>query len=240
MSKGIPSMRNEKQHVARESSAEHASKGERTRQHIIAEAAPLFNQRGFEGCSMQEVMIASGLEKGGIYRHFATKEELALSAFDHAWSIVSAERTRGLEHIGDPLLRVETFIRNFVERRPNLPGGCPLLNTAVDADDGNIALRARAREAVQGWYGGMVDLLQDAQRQNLLKREANPRMIASIIISTLEGAVMLSRLEDRTALEFARDHLLAYLDGMRAGPPAERRGTPRRRKRRGRGVHRPA
>ena len=52
------------------------SKGEETRQRIIAQAAPLFNQLGYEGCSLQDIMDATGLEKGGIYRHFGSKEEL--------------------------------------------------------------------------------------------------------------------------------------------------------------------
>jgi len=48
-------------------------KGQRPRGRIVAEAASLFNQRGFEGCSMSELMAATGLEKGGIYRHFSSK-----------------------------------------------------------------------------------------------------------------------------------------------------------------------
>ena len=49
------------------------NKGEMTRQRIIEESAPIFNQRGYAGCSMQDVMEATGLEKGGIYRHFESK-----------------------------------------------------------------------------------------------------------------------------------------------------------------------
>ena len=56
------------------------SKGEQTRQSIVEKAAPLFNQRGFEGCSMTAIMEATGLEKGGIYRHFDSKAQLASEA----------------------------------------------------------------------------------------------------------------------------------------------------------------
>ena len=66
------------------------SKGDKTRQRIIAEAAAIFNQRGYEGCSIQAIMAATGLEKGGIYRHFDSKEDLAAEAFDYAWSIASS------------------------------------------------------------------------------------------------------------------------------------------------------
>src|SRR3954447_4689270 len=60
------------------------SKGEETRQQIIKEAATVFNQRGYNGCAISDIMEVTGLKKGGIYRHFESKEELALAAFDFA------------------------------------------------------------------------------------------------------------------------------------------------------------
>jgi TetR/AcrR family transcriptional regulator, transcriptional repressor for nem operon len=191
-------------------------KGAKTRQHIVVQAAPLFNQRGYEGCSLSEIMAATGIEKGGIYRHFANKEELALAAFDFAWKEVSHGRTRGLEEIKDPLLRIEAFIRNFVDRRPALRGGCPLLNTAIDTDDGNLALRACARQALNSWRMRLTSLIHSAVRRGTLNPETQSRIVASIIIGTLEGALMMSRLdEDRCALEIARDHLISYMESLR-------------------------
>jgi TetR/AcrR family transcriptional repressor of nem operon len=165
---------------------------------------------------MQDIMAAAGVEKGGIYRHFKSKEELALEAFDFAWAEVSQRRIRGLEEIKDPLSRLEGLIRNFVDRRPALRGGCPLLNTAIDADDGNAALRARAREALDDWRKRLSSLISSAVRREIAKPETQPSAVASIVISTLEGALMMSRLdEDRGALEVARGHLISYIEGLR-------------------------
>ena len=195
-------------------------KGDQTRQHIIAQSAPLFNQKGYEGCSLQEIMAAAGVEKGGIYRHFRSKEELALAAFDFAWAEVSYGRTRGLEEIEDPLLRIAAFICNFVDRKPALRGGCPLLNTAIDADDGNAALRALAREALEGWRTRLHSLISLAVRQGKLRTGVRPYAVASLIIGTLEGALMMSRLdEDRTALKIARDHLISHMESLRIPKP---------------------
>jgi TetR/AcrR family transcriptional regulator, transcriptional repressor for nem operon len=191
-------------------------KGDRTRQRIIARSAPLLNQKGYAGCSLQDIMAAAGVEKGGIYRHFASKQELALATFDFAWAEVYRSRTRGLEEIDDPLLRIEAFICNFAERRPALPGGCPLLNTAIDADDGNAALRARAQDALDGWRRRLSSLVSSAVRRGSLKRGIRPDDVASLIIGTLEGALMISRLDgDRAALKIARDHLISYLESLR-------------------------
>src|ERR1700678_1948300 len=61
------------------------TKGEQTRRRIVEAAAPIFNKRGYEGASLSELMEATGLKKGGIYRHFSSKEELAAEAFDYTW-----------------------------------------------------------------------------------------------------------------------------------------------------------
>src|SRR5215471_8423377 len=112
-------------------------KGQRTRERIVAEAASLFNQRGFDGSSMSELMEATGLEKGGIYRHFSSKEELAAEAFDYACKAALDILMHDLDRVPNSVDKLRQFIANFVDRRPAIPGGCPLMNTALDADDGN-------------------------------------------------------------------------------------------------------
>ena len=74
-------------------------KGEQTRQEIIRKAAPIFNQRGYEGAALSELMQATGLEKGGIYRHFDSKQQLASEAFDYAWSKAMEARLEGTQEI---------------------------------------------------------------------------------------------------------------------------------------------
>ena len=75
------------------------TKGEQTRQRLVAEAAGLFNRQGYEGSSMQDIMQATGLQKGGIYRHFGTKEELAQEAFDYAWRETIQARLKNLDSV---------------------------------------------------------------------------------------------------------------------------------------------
>src|SRR5215470_11002733 len=127
-------------------------KGEQTRQEIIRKAAPIFNQKGYDGAALSDLMRATGLEKGGIYRHFESKQDLASDAFDHAWKIAMETRFAGTEKIPNTVDRLKQIVRNFRDRRSGLvPGGCPLLNTAIDSDDGNPQLRAKARQALGSW-----------------------------------------------------------------------------------------
>src|SRR6201996_6816665 len=112
-------------------------KGERTKQEIVRNAAPLFNTKGYEGTSLSDLMEATGLRKGGIYRHFASKEELAAEAFDYAWQKARQARLLQLDEQSGEIDRRKQLIANFIEVRPTVAGGCPILNTAVDSDDGN-------------------------------------------------------------------------------------------------------
>src|ERR1700740_3293744 len=117
------------------------TKGERTRRKIVEAAAPIFNKRGYEGSSLSELMEATGLKKGGIYRHFSSKEEFASEAFDFTWK--AARRVRLLQLHGNASApdQLKQLIANFVNNKPPVPGGCPILNTAIDSDDGNQILR---------------------------------------------------------------------------------------------------
>jgi TetR/AcrR family transcriptional regulator, transcriptional repressor for nem operon len=188
-------------------------KGEQTRQEIIRKAAPIFNQRGYDGAALSDLMRATGLEKGGIYRHFESKQQLAAEAFDYAWRETLDARIHDLDTISNTVDRLKQLVANFVERRGVIPGGCPLLNTAIDTDDGNSMLRERARQALRGWRGYLISVI----RAGIKAREIRPRMeakkLATLIISSLEGAIMLCRLErTEEALRAVQAHLDSYFE----------------------------
>ena len=99
------------------------TKGEQTRREIVQKAAPLFNQKGYEGTSLSDLMKATGLQKGGIYRHFSSKEELATEAFDYSWERAAKGRLDGVEEVPDCVNRLKKIINNFVEMRTGLVAG---------------------------------------------------------------------------------------------------------------------
>src|SRR5437879_4888333 len=150
-------------------------KGEQTRQEIIRKAAPIFNQRGYDGAAMSDLMRATGLEKGGIYRHFSSKEALAAEAFDYAWRETLDARIHDLNTIPNTVDRLKQLVANFVERRGIIPGGCPLLNTAVDTDDGNSVLRELARQALRGCQRDVISIVE----LGIKSRDSRPKVNAT-------------------------------------------------------------
>jgi TetR/AcrR family transcriptional repressor of nem operon len=189
-------------------------KGEQTRQEIIRKAAPIFNQKGYDGAALSDLMRATGLEKGGIYRHFGSKQELAGDAFDHAWKIAIDTRFAGTKEIRNTVDRLKQVVRNFRHRRAGLvPGGCPLLNTAIDSDDGNPRLRAKAGQALSSWLDRLQLIADEGKRRREVRSNVDSAKLATLIASTLEGSFMVSRLQrNEEPLGLACHHLEEYLE----------------------------
>jgi AcrR family transcriptional regulator len=192
------------------------TKGERTRKRIVERAAVLFNTRGVAGASMADVSLATGLEKGGVYNHFVSKEELALEAFDYAAALVRERLETAAKSAKSPLARLRAIldVHRDIHERPFLSGGCPLLNTAIEADDTNPALRARARKGLEHWQRLIGSAVEDA----VAARELQPvdaRAFASTAVAALEGGVMLSALyRDPSRVRTVVDHLQRWVDTL--------------------------
>ncbi|HET6232302.1 MAG TPA: TetR/AcrR family transcriptional regulator [Longimicrobiaceae bacterium] len=190
-------------------------KGEQTREHILERAAVLFNRQGFAGASMADVMEATGLRKGGIYRHFESKERLALEAFDHAVGLVRARFVAALDGKRNAVDRLRAIVGVFREYviDPPIPGGCPVMNTAIENDDGNPELRARALAVMEEWRAMVCRTVEKGVERGELRSTTDAEETASVVISLLEGAIMMSKLyHDPVHLQRAVEHLDRHLE----------------------------
>jgi len=185
----------------------------------------LFNTRGVAGASMADVSEATGLEKGGVYNHFATKEELSVAAFEYAAALVRERIETSLDAKTNALDRLRSFLGTYrsTSESPLLKGGCPLMNTAIEADDTNPELRRRARIALERWRARIESTLEEGVRCGEV-RPIDCAATASAIVATVEGAVMLAKVYgDRTHLDAALDHLEEHLDSIARRPLAAAR-----------------
>lgn len=194
------------------------TKGQATRQRIVQLAAPVFNRQGYVGASMRDLIAATGLEKGGLYNHFGSKEQLALEAYDHAMSLVTNALARSQDDATDAIDRLQRMIRAFAAaaRRPVIDGGCPIMNTAIEADDGHPELRDRARESMTLWHRLVGRIVKDGKAAGTLRADIDPYELASVITGSLEGGLMLARLYgDPNQMDHVVSHLVSYVEGLR-------------------------
>lgn len=194
------------------------SKAEKTRLHIIESSAVLFNQRGFAGTSMQDIMKATKLSKGALYGHFQDKDDIAVAAFQKAVQLVYEEvgkRTRVIDHTLDKLKAVVYFYKERI-LDPPVEGGCPIQNTSVDADDHHPVLREQVIKAMNDWQDRMVHTLQKGMRKKEVRLDVDARDFAIRFICSLEGGIMMAQLyKDVRYFDVMTRQLLAMIEDLR-------------------------
>jgi TetR/AcrR family transcriptional repressor of nem operon len=197
------------------------SKGERTRRRIVERSAPIFNTRGYSGTSVGEVAREAELEKAGIYNHFAGKEDLALAAFDFSTGIMRRRFEKALEGEEGVLVRLLAIVDEFgrLIEDPPVAGGCAMLNTAVESDDAHPALKERAAWVATDWLRLVGGLVKEGVASGELKADADPREAATVVVATLEGALMLGKLlDDPEHLRRAERQVARYLRSLTREP----------------------
>jgi AcrR family transcriptional regulator len=159
-------------------------------------------------------MRATGLTKGGLYNHFASKDEIAIAAFDYAYKRTSAKVLRTVARQTGAIAKLEAMIAVHLDYIDNslLPGGCPILNTAVESDDTHPILRKHAAAAMDAWRGLIVRIVREGIAEGEIKADVQAQEVATIMISTIEGAIMMSKLySDAVYLKTAVGYLQDYV-----------------------------
>ena len=184
-------------------------KGEATRNRIVVRTANLLNTQGYLGTPVSEIMRATGLQKGGIYRHFESRAALTREAFEFAFGRMRERLFQAIEgeHTAkDKLFALFEVMRN-APRDEAFRGGCPIMNLAVESDDADPELRDAARQAMIRLIGLFERIIAEGMKRGEFAK-GNARALARLIVASVEGAIMLTNLyKDTTYMEVVLDHL---------------------------------
>jgi len=170
------------------------TKAERTTAYIIETVAPIFNKFGYVGTSMSDLTEATGLTKGALYGNFENKEALALAAFDHNRKSLLSKIDEVLTIEGsslDKIYALTNFYRNYDVFTADL-GGCPILNTGVDAQYNNRLLASASCEAIKEIEGKIALVLENGINNNELKLPVTPLQFAKQLFTMVQGAISMS------------------------------------------------
>ena len=180
------------------------------------------NRQGFLSVPMAAVVAATGIQKGGLYRHFESRETLAYEALDFAVSQVRQRFVRALEGRSGACEQLLALLKAYGEEADDVPfaGGCPIMNTAIESDHAHPGLRQRAQAAMSGWHGLLQRIVEEGMKAGEIRSSANPVHVATVFIACVEGAVMLAHLYGEAShLEAARHHLAHWIESELRQPP---------------------
>jgi TetR/AcrR family transcriptional repressor of nem operon len=169
---------------------------ETTRENILKKSGVLFNTRGYKSTSISDITDATGYTKGAIYRHFENKVELEVETLVHLSSLMLDKLRTAIksERTAPAKLRAMFYFFESYITKPPLKGGCPLLNAAIEADDSHPALRKAALKILRMMRESVIAVLENGIKHGQLRRNLEVDEFATLIIASLEGAIMMSKL----------------------------------------------
>ena len=206
-------------------------KGEQTKQRMIGVTAELLRKKGYFATGLNEIITHSKAPRGSLYFHFpGGKDELATAALRHigdAWRdhVVGALADEPPNPARDIALVCDLLAAEL--ERSGFANGCPLATVTLETAADHEPLRALSAEHFHGLEHVIAARLIAG---GLAAAQADP--LATLVLSSLEGALILSRAYHDTA---PLHRVAAALGKAIAAPVAPRRAprTPPRRRRAG-------
>lgn len=156
-------------------------RAERTRNAILDAAAEVFDERGFVGASLSDILARAGVTKGALYFHFSSKDELATAIIEEQWNIdIPPMGTASLQGLID---LCHEFGRNLCS------------NVRVSASN-RLVTESNISSPTPAVYDRWIAILRafvlDAQNDGDIRKEWNPDDVAVWVAGTILGIQTLS------------------------------------------------
>jgi len=179
-------------------------RGRASRERIVERAAELFAERGVAGTSLDDVLAAAGAGKSQLYHYFSGRDDLVVAAVGLRCTQVLAGLTQALGSVAS-LAGLEQALNGFAAgfEQMGMPG-CPIGSLAADVAESNEGARQQAAAAFDAWERLFADALERMRQQGELRADASPAVLATALLASLEGGMVLSQTrKDAASLHIA-------------------------------------
>ena len=170
---------------------------EHTRQLIIEKALPIFNKKGYNAASLSDITSATGITKGAIYGNFKNKDEVACAAFDRASEIIISTLANVIKQQHTAPNKLKAIVDYYADYvvNPPIPGGCPILNSSIEADDNLPFLRTKVVRTIALMKESLTKIVNRGIAEGQIKKGVDAVGLGIFFYSAIEGAISLSRIE---------------------------------------------
>ena len=164
------------------------------REFVLDKAMEVFWQKGYEGTSVRDLTIATGLGKGSLYGAFGDKEQLFITVLDHYADKFQAEIVEQLNN-PDPYRAIEGMFEVAIARmsNPKYPRGCLNTNTSIGMFGKSEAIARKIAERLGSLESAIYGVLRKAQTEGKLSLEQDIRALTRFLIAVSQGMTVLNR-----------------------------------------------
>ena len=166
------------------------------RDRILTEGLRVVHERGFANASVRDIVQAAGVPQGSFTNHFASKEAFGLEIIEIYYDNSRRNIAETLRNDArDPLERLAAYIELTKERMNlnSMRNGCLMGNFTADSAENSEPIRRRLVEAFAETREGFAYCLRAAIAAGEVKPTLDTNEIAGFIVSSLQGAILLSK-----------------------------------------------
>jgi TetR/AcrR family transcriptional regulator, transcriptional repressor for nem operon len=136
-------------------------------------AMHVFWEKGYHETSLNDLIEATGLQKGSLYNTFESKEELFLKALNHYGSRSQAKFYNGKDH---PLQYLKMFFKRLINdgtHPDNSQKGCLIMNTRLEFGNNNSSSAKLSGALMDAIQNNFKNTLKEAQNRQLIPLNIN-------------------------------------------------------------------
>ncbi|HEU5331257.1 MAG TPA: TetR/AcrR family transcriptional regulator [Actinocrinis sp.] len=193
-------------------SAQGARRDSHSVQSLLAVAVGVFNVRGYDGTSMEDLAKAAGITKSSIYHHVSGKEELLRLAVTRALDGLFGVLDEAPAREGAAAARLEYVIRRTCDQ---LVGNLPYVTLLLRVR-GNTAAEREALERRREFDHRVADLVAAAIAEGDLRADLDPRLTARLVFGLVNSMTEWYRPQEQQHGAVADAVVALVFDGVRA------------------------
>ncbi|ADI00172.1 TetR/AcrR family transcriptional regulator [Salisediminibacterium selenitireducens] len=163
---------------------------------IIKAAAHLFQEQGYHGTGLNQIIAESGSPKGSLYHYFPKgKEELAVAAIERTSHEVRERLRAGLDAEKDPGTMLSDFVTAIADAydHGHKENGLPVAAIALEMATQHESIRQACEQAYESWFQVLKEKLVESG-----VRHQDPAMLAEMCNALIEGAFISVRIKGHT------------------------------------------
>jgi TetR/AcrR family transcriptional regulator, transcriptional repressor for nem operon len=201
-----------------------------SREHFVITAMRLFGEKGYGGTSIADILHATGANAGSLYHQFPTKQEVLIAVLaTYRKHIGPMLLEPAWEQVKDPIDRIFALLAAYRRKlsQTDCSYGCPIGSLALELHEPDPDVRKLLAANFRGWVRAIEGCLHRAGKR--IPRTVNRRELASFVLTTMEGGVMLARTHRSLApFDAAVARLRDYFSRLESSVPATPRRSPSR------------
>jgi TetR/AcrR family transcriptional regulator, transcriptional repressor for nem operon len=165
-----------------------------TRERIVEAARELFFKQGYTATGVAQVLKVADANSGSLYYFFPSKEDLLVAVLEKYRSMLEPRVLKpAFSRTNDPIERLFAVLEGYrlLLEATGFELGCPIGNLALEISNSQPEARRLIIENFNAWCDAIRRLIENAADR--FPRDIEPAALATHVLATMEGSVMLAR-----------------------------------------------